>query len=81
MTNAKNSYYIIFSVVVFIISILFFSSRSLFGDDRKIMNEGYDLTFATVSGGYEMKVTNARVDLETNIMYVDFYIKGKGELK
>jgi len=81
MTNAKNSCYIIFTVVVVLISILFFSSRSLFGDDRKLKNEGYDLTFATVSGSYEMKVTNARVDKATNTMYADFYIKRKGELK
>ena len=45
------------------------------------MNENYDVTYRTVLGGYNFKVTNARIDKATNTMYIDFFIKGAEDPK
>ncbi len=76
MTNRKNLPYYIFTLIVIFLAALFFNSRKIFGDDRKLMNENYDVTYRTMLGGYNFKVTNARIDKATNTMYIDFFIKG-----
>lgn len=76
MTNRKNLPYYIFTFIVIFLAAIFFNSRKIFGDDRKLMNENYDITYRTVLGGYNFKVTNARIDKATNTMYIDFFIKG-----